>query len=173
MLSLLNIGLTHYSLGRYEKAIDLYQQSRIIAHDLGDQKWEANSLSELGVVFRSLGQYEKAIDFSQQSLDISRELGDRSGEASSLAGLGNIYLNQGQYRQAIASHSESLSIKRDIGEYDGEADSLSSLGVASARLANMIWPSICINKLSKFLEKLMICGESLFLSATWEMCTRN
>ncbi len=60
--SLNNLGVAHYFLGEYEKAIDYLEQTLAIAREIGDLKGEAGSLGNLGSAYLSLGQYQKAID---------------------------------------------------------------------------------------------------------------
>ncbi|MEH2211192.1 tetratricopeptide repeat protein [Nostoc sp.] len=122
------LGDAYKSLGQYQLAIDLHQQSLDIAREIGYRDGEGASLRGLGNIFRYLGEYQRAIEFHQQSLEISRDIGDRNGEGSSLAGLGNTYDSLGQYQRAIEFHQQSLEIFRDIGEQNGEGASLNNLG---------------------------------------------
>ncbi|MDA0867528.1 MAG: tetratricopeptide repeat protein, partial [Cyanobacteria bacterium] len=82
-----NLGNAYKSLGQYQQAIDLHQQSLEIKREIGDQKGIANSLGNLGNAYYSLGQYQQAIDLHQQSLAIKREIGDQQGIAASLGNL--------------------------------------------------------------------------------------
>ncbi len=127
-VALFSLGNAHESLGQYPQAIDFFQQSLIIARDIGDRRREAYSLNNLGNAHDSVGQYPQAIDFLQQSLAIKRDIGDRKGEACSLNNLGNAHDSVGQYPQAIDFYQQSLAIKRNIGDRNGEAYSLNNLG---------------------------------------------
>ena len=123
-----NLGLAYYSLGQYERSIDLHQQSLVIAREIGDRGGEAASLGNLGCAYNSLGQYERAIDLHQQSLVIAREIGDRCREANALGNMGNAYGALGQYEQAINFCEKQRAITQRIGDRGGEANSLGSLG---------------------------------------------
>ena len=128
--SLTSLGNAYKSLGQYERAIAFHQQSLDIAKEIGDIRWESNSLGNLGNAYRSLGQYERAIAFNQQSLDIKKEIGDIQGESRSLNNLGLAYDSLGQYERAIAFYQQSLDIFKEIGYIQGESNSLIGLGNA-------------------------------------------
>jgi tetratricopeptide (TPR) repeat protein len=89
----------YYSLGKYQEALNFYQQSLEIKREIGDRNGEADSLSGLGSVYYSLGQYQEALNFCQQSLEIQREIGDRNGEAKVLWNISLLYQKSGKIRQ--------------------------------------------------------------------------
>ncbi|MEL7349934.1 MAG: tetratricopeptide repeat protein [Cyanobacteria bacterium J06560_5] len=128
------LGNAYDSLGQYERAIDLQQQSLITKREIGDRNGEADSLCNLGNAYKSLGQYERAIDFHQQSLIIKREIGDRKGEAASLGNLGNAYYSLSDYERAIDFLQQALTIDREIGDRNGEALALLNRAHAYAKL---------------------------------------
>ena len=66
-------------LGKYDRAIELYQQSLAIAEEIADRQEKGRTFSSIGSVHLSLGNYHEAIEYYQQSLDITREFSDRLG----------------------------------------------------------------------------------------------
>ncbi|VEP15844.1 Tetratricopeptide repeat protein (fragment) [Hyella patelloides LEGE 07179] len=82
--SLGSLGNVYSSLGKYQRAIDYYQQALEIAQDIGDRGHEGRSLGNLGLAYGSLGEYQRAIDYHQQALKIARDIGDREYEGRSL-----------------------------------------------------------------------------------------
>jgi len=128
--SLISLGNAYYSLGQYERAITLYQQSLDIAKEIGDIQGESASLNNLGNAYDSLGQYERAIAFFEQSLAMARQIEDIQGESASLNNLGLAYESLGQYERAIAFFQQSLDIAKEIGDIQGESASLNNLGKA-------------------------------------------
>ncbi len=105
-----NLGVAHYFLGEYEKAIDYLEQTLAIAREIGDLKGEADSLGNLGSAYLSLGQYQKAINHHQENRAIARKIGDLQGEANSLNNLGVAYQKINQPAEAIKNLEESLNI---------------------------------------------------------------
>ena len=123
-----NLGNVYRLLGQYQEALNFYQQSLAIQHEIGNREEEADSLNNMGIVYYFLGQYQEALNFYQQSLAIQREIGNIRGEAASLGNLGVVYKSLGQYQEALHFYRQSSAIQRKIGAYDQEATSLMNLG---------------------------------------------
>ncbi|MBD2500472.1 tetratricopeptide repeat protein [Anabaena azotica] len=128
--SLTSLGNANNSLGQYQRAIELFQQSLKISRNIGDRNGEGATLIGLGNAYNPLGKYQQAIEFFQQSLEIFREIGDRNGEGATLIGLGNAYNSLGRYELAIESFEQSLELSRDIGDHNNKVHSLIGLGNA-------------------------------------------
>jgi len=144
--SLNRLGLCYHSLGQYEKALSLYQQSHDFSEEMGDRQDVVISLCGLGNCYYFLGQYEKAISHHQQSLEISEEIGNRQGVASSLGNLGNCYYFLGRYEKAIALYKQCHDI-HDISEEVGfrkeVAISLGNLGACYESLGQCEKAIVC------------------------------
>jgi tetratricopeptide (TPR) repeat protein len=123
-----NLGTANWSLGDYNKAIELHQKHLAIAYEMGDHLGEGHGLGNLGLVYLYMGNYEAAIVFLEQSIIIKHEMGDRFGEGNSLGNLGAAYYSLGNYQKAIELHELSLEIKREVGNRRGEGNSLGNLG---------------------------------------------
>ena len=130
------LGNYYLHLANYAEAINFYQQSLVIASDVGDRQGEGDALGNLGLAYSHLGNYPQAIDFHQQALVIAREIGDREGEGNALGNLGGAYSHLGNYPQAIDFHQQHLAIAREIGYRLGEYTALGNLGGAYSHLGN-------------------------------------
>jgi tetratricopeptide (TPR) repeat protein len=116
------MGGAHLSLGQYQRALEFYQQSLEIMHQIGDHKGEAGVRKSFGDAYNSLGQYQQAIAFYQQSLQIIHEIDNsseqrlcqREEEAGLLIGLGAAHLSLGEYQQALNSYEQALKLVREI-----------------------------------------------------------
>src|SRR4051812_24367313 len=58
-----NMGVAHYLLGDFHRAIEYYDLNLSIAREIGDRRIEGGALANLGVAYDSLGEYMKAIGF--------------------------------------------------------------------------------------------------------------
>ena len=103
---LTNLGIGHYSLGGYRRAIDLHTQALAIDRDLGARLGEGADLGNLGNCHYSLGDYQRAIDLHTQALAIDRDLGARLGEGADLGNLGNCHYSLGEYKRAIEFYEQ-------------------------------------------------------------------
>jgi tetratricopeptide (TPR) repeat protein len=79
----LKMARLHESLGDYNQARRLYEESLHIAEELGDRAGVARVLHNLGVLAQQQGDYGRAWQFYERGLRISEELGDRAGAGPS------------------------------------------------------------------------------------------
>ncbi len=134
---LLSLGILHYQISLYEKAIEYYKQALDISREIGDRRGEEIHLGNLGSAYSDLGQVEKAIEYHKQALEISREIGDRHGEGADLGNLGLAYSNLGKVEKAIEYHKQALDISREIGDRHGEGVWLGNFGLAYSNLGQV------------------------------------
>jgi tetratricopeptide (TPR) repeat protein len=71
-----SLGLCHYSLGGYRRAIDLHTHALAIARDIGDPHGEACSLDYLGRSWLALGDAHRAVMLLEQAVRIADTTGD-------------------------------------------------------------------------------------------------
>ena len=122
------LGIAHYRLGRFERAIFYCEQALAIHREIGDRKNEGNRLSNIGLSYHGLGQLERAIEYFEYALKIHRDLKNKREEANQLGNLGMGYKDLGKYEKAIEFHRRALAISRKIEDRKGEGNHLGNLG---------------------------------------------
>jgi len=105
-----NIGSVYYSWGRYQEAIENFQQALKIDQELGDKSGIARDLNNIGMVYQARGRYQEAFENYQQALKIFRELNDQSRIANCLNNIGMVYYSLKQYREAEDALKESIKL---------------------------------------------------------------
>ena len=71
-----NFADAYCDQGRPSDAVDLYQQARAVARELGDRWWEAAILVKLGQAQRAGGHPDEARQSWHQALSIFEDFGD-------------------------------------------------------------------------------------------------
>ena len=125
-----DLASAYADLGEKLKAIDFYEQSLIIAREIGKHSGEACALSNLGLIFDEQGNLQKAIEYYEQSLAIERKHGNRRGEGNDLNHLGTAYKKLGETQKAIECYLQALVVVRKIGYRRVEGAVLANLGGA-------------------------------------------
>lgn len=64
------MGISYNSLGEIKKAIEYYEQTLVIAREIGDRFGEGGTLNNLGLTLYHLGEKEKGIELVKQALKI-------------------------------------------------------------------------------------------------------
>ncbi|MEO1144066.1 MAG: tetratricopeptide repeat protein [Cyanobacteria bacterium J06638_22] len=127
-LELNNRGQQLQVVGRYDEALELFEQALIIVREIDERQGEGVILNNIGEVYRTLGNYEQALTYLQQSLAVHQEIGDRRGQGVALNNIGLIYEALGQYEDALQYFRQSLTIRQDVGDRSGEGTTLNNMG---------------------------------------------
>lgn len=122
------LGTACDRLGEHDRARDCYQQSLVIATDIGDLAGQRKAHNNLGISHWRVGEYPQASHHLQRALDLACECGDRLGQAQSLGNLGLVHYRLGDLAQALTHQKRALAIARSIGDNLVETNSLVEIG---------------------------------------------
>lgn len=110
---LYSLGDAYYAQGKYQQAIDNYQESLSIYKSSGDREMQGNTLWGIGSSYFALTNYQQAIANFQESIAIFKKLNLPLSQAILLFNLGDSYFAIKQYQKAIDAYREgSISIRR-------------------------------------------------------------
>ncbi|MGW1789861.1 BTAD domain-containing putative transcriptional regulator [Streptomyces tubercidicus] len=126
-LSLNNLGVAQWRVGRFRDGIDSVSEARRIARALGDEVGEAMSVGRLGLLHLDIGELAEAVRCLEQAVVLRRESGYATGEADSWANLSSAYRRLGRHHEAVAAAEEALRINRRAGVPDREKFVLNDL----------------------------------------------
>jgi tetratricopeptide (TPR) repeat protein len=76
-----NLGIGHYFLADYARALNYYTESLGLAEQLGNQERSAAALNNIGIIHFLWGEYDQALDYYYRGLAIRESLGDELGIA--------------------------------------------------------------------------------------------
>ncbi|MEM7343630.1 MAG: tetratricopeptide repeat protein, partial [Chloroflexota bacterium] len=134
---LINLGITDWRQGEYEKAREFMQQALTRHKGVnGDRELRATCLNYLGLIHTRISEYQQARQDYQEALDLFRAINDRGGEAGSANNLGLLESSLGRYEQARDCYGQALSICHTIGDKLREGISLNTLGQVETLLGN-------------------------------------
>jgi serine/threonine protein kinase/DNA-binding SARP family transcriptional activator len=123
------LGTFCLSVGQFEAAKKLLQESLAIANQLSNASEIAFSLNFLGQVTEMQGNVTEAKHLFLQGLVNSQEAGDQAAVAIFLKNLGSISITYlGTYQEASRYLKESLAISRELERQDLVSDCLHTLG---------------------------------------------
>jgi tetratricopeptide (TPR) repeat protein len=121
-LTLGDLGRLHYTEGRYESALNNYNEAlRLVA--AGDKLVRAELLTYVGMVYSAQGRHQEAIDnFYSKALELQRSGSDRIGEGHTLKNMGIAYSSLGDYEKALGRFKDASAIWYDVMYRTAEAD---------------------------------------------------
>jgi tetratricopeptide (TPR) repeat protein len=115
-VNLVNLGIVHYRLKQYDRALAYYQQALQIREQvLKDQAGIRSVLNNIGNVYYDQGQLGKAKAAYTKALAIARKIDHREGIATAMISLARIYKEQKQYATALPLATEGVARAEKIG----------------------------------------------------------
>ena len=128
-----SLGNCHKDQGKYQQALESYQQVQSVLTDYQDEQaklimsWVMNNM---GSCHRHMSQYDKAMECLSESLEWKRRLHGvnacSEGIALTISNMAGILLAIGDFEQAKARYDQALVMKRAIFGKDAENSSLAS-----------------------------------------------
>ncbi len=115
-------------LSRYEAALPLLEEARILFEQLKDNAGKSDLLEYHGIISRAIGDYAASLDYLFESLDLRQKENYAEGEALSLYHLGVTYRYLGHLEKALEYLLNCLAISRKISAWIGESYSLNIIG---------------------------------------------
>lgn len=134
--SLWNLGSCYVFLGRYDRAIDCFDNCLVAKPEIGERQGKGVVFHGLGLCHRNLGDYLGAIGHFQQFLSIARDIGDRGGQGAALGDLGKCYSCLGDYDRALDHLQQYLAIAQETVEDNSEGAALDNLGLCHRSLGD-------------------------------------
>lgn len=121
------MGIIYHIWGRFDKALELYNEAKQIRENLNDKEGLASTYHQLGILNQDLGDYKSAIDFYQKSKKNAEELDDVRNKAHTIVNIGTIYMNLGNLQGAFEYFKDALEIYRKYDNQNGIALCLSHI----------------------------------------------
>ncbi|MGP4109430.1 AfsR/SARP family transcriptional regulator [Streptomyces sp. 4N509B] len=132
--SLLLVATALSELGRFDEAIDHYEQALPLYEALGNKQGLSKTLGNLGDAHLRAGRYEMSRRYTVRSLEADRASGNVWGESIALNNLGEAYIGLGRLDDAVEALREGLVVQRSTGNRWLEGVTLAHLGLAHHRL---------------------------------------
>ncbi|PWH84495.1 two-component sensor histidine kinase [Algibacter marinivivus] len=127
-----DIGILHYGLAEYPKAIDVYQKSLKIRQRLNDSLGVASLYNKMGLVYQNTFKMDSAIFYATKALKIYEAKNNIRYATALRNNIANIYKGLKQYQKALNAHLEIAKINAEIK--DDEALVKSYNNIANAYL---------------------------------------
>jgi tetratricopeptide (TPR) repeat protein len=129
-----DLGRLHYTEGRYESALNHYNEALRLLAD-GDKLVRAELLTYVGMVYSAQGRHQEAIDnFYSKALELQRSGSDRIGEGHTLKNMGIAYSSLGNYEKALGRLKDASVIWHDVMYRTAEADTQYEIARVKSRI---------------------------------------
>jgi tetratricopeptide (TPR) repeat protein len=143
MSTLYNLGIVLEEKD-YNRAVSLYEESLVLAHDLGDKYTQAACFIKLGQASLLKGELEEAEKMFCEGLALSRAIAYKALTAYGLIFLGHAQLRQGDYVAAGATLQDALTMNNELGDRDKLGLCLRELAALMALQGGQVWAEIAV-----------------------------
>ncbi|MFD7498222.1 BTAD domain-containing putative transcriptional regulator [Streptomyces sp. NPDC059832] len=133
-VSLSNLGVACWKLGRLSEGLEAARKSRDVAIRLGDLHTQAHSESILGQFNSLLGDFSAALGHMETAIAHERDLDMPRAEAESLTILSTLYEQWGRYEEARDAAQRSAELSRQLGQHEGLPGAVTDLAFAHVGL---------------------------------------
>ncbi|WP_017539512.1 AfsR/SARP family transcriptional regulator [Nocardiopsis halophila] len=127
-VTLIGLGIARGLAGRYELALDLFQEARELLakldDDLGLMRVEAN----IGMVYERLGRFRDAVVSLTNVLEHARRTGNRRLEFLQILNIGIMRQMIGEYEEAVVAGRAVLDAPADVVSPDTRAAAFRLIG---------------------------------------------
>lgn len=106
-------GNYYGSINQTNLSIEKYLEAKVLAEQIGNQRFVSIAQGNIGVQFEYQGDYEKAEEYYQEDLIANREMGDTLGWSRRLHTLGNIYIEKGELARALEYFGKAEAMAED------------------------------------------------------------
>jgi predicted ATPase len=132
------MGVCHWHLGDYGKALEYFQRSLESKKLLNDIRGMASSYQSIAIVHCDMGRMDEALEIQKQVLKMDTESKNLRGVASSHGNIGVFLQRKGAFREAYESTLTSKDLFVRIGDKQGLARTFMNLGVMVSELGDSL-----------------------------------
>ncbi|MFD5075701.1 BTAD domain-containing putative transcriptional regulator [Streptomyces sp. NPDC058371] len=133
-VSLSNLGVACWKLGRFTEGIEVAKEGRDVAARLGDRHTVAHSESTLGQFNSLLGRFSEALVHLEKATTLERELGVARSEADNLTILSTLYEQWGRPEEARTAAERAVELRARLGQHEHQTATLTDLAFAHVGL---------------------------------------
>jgi signal transduction histidine kinase len=126
-----NIGIGHYQLAEYVRAMEFYERSLQVAQELGEAEPIANALNNIGILHFIWGDYDRTLEYYARVLELRKATPEnKAGLAMAYNNLGNVSHATGRYEESLEYYSSALPLYEEAGLEALVASTLSNIGLS-------------------------------------------
>jgi len=123
-----NLGMLHWHLGDFNKAIELFYRNLEISDKMGMVLGVGIASSNIGLLYNDLNQYDKALVYSKKAYKIRKQLNDTSQLGASCNNIGICFKNMKQYDSALFYYNEGVAYAEAVNSPRQLSELISNLG---------------------------------------------
>ncbi len=114
--ALMGLGQANFLVGRFRRAVTIFNSEVDLARSSGDTEGEAAGLRNVGMAIAARGRYREALKACRESAAMFRERKNFRGQGLALNNIGLILKNSDNYRESLEAFNEALQVDKEPDE---------------------------------------------------------
>lgn len=127
-IALLNEGAFYNYTDQYQKAINCYKKSFLVAKKINFDEQCASNLQNIGTAFDYLGKVDSSLIYFKKALRYANQSKNKTTIAYVLTDIGHVYNLKGNTTQAIENNLKALKIFEEVNDIEGVERTYLALG---------------------------------------------
>lgn len=123
-----NMGIIYQSIGKYDSAINYYNDALHINQELNDKAGMVRDQINIGTLYKDQSDFSKAIEFYYRALKLAQDLKLLEMQANILSNIGVLYENQQDHKRALDYLLSSFKMAEQLEMHKLIANNLGNLG---------------------------------------------
>lgn len=114
--ALINLGICHYRMVNFRKAIELHRKALNLSIKLKQKKLEGYTWGNIGNVLYSAKKSKRALSFQKRALHIAKKYDFKNLLTNTLGNIGIIYTQLNELKKAKDYNMQALQVAEEIGD---------------------------------------------------------
>ncbi len=133
-----DLGILHYGLAEYSKALEVYEKSLKIRLSLKDSSGIASLHNKIGLVYQNTFKMDSAITHATKALKIYEARNNIRYAAVLKNNIANIYKGLKQYKKALEAHLELAELNKELKDNKALVKSYNNIANAYLHLTDTV-----------------------------------
>lgn len=110
----LNIGIAHFEMGNYEKALESYEKSLTISETNQSQRGIMEALTNRGILYNAYGRHDDALENCQSAKMIAQAINDSEYLIKTCDCLYQAHNALGNFKESLQNHELYTKVKDSV-----------------------------------------------------------
>ncbi len=121
-------GWSLMQVGRYEEALETFEEEKDVAKKIGDEKQESQAYHDLGSIFIRTGRFDDAMEELTKAKEIREETGDLNGLSKTLNNISAIHTFRGDLDRSLKEYKRCVEVYEEMGDISTVGKILNNIG---------------------------------------------
>ena len=149
-----DLGITHFSGGELDKALDNFEKSLVIRRKLGSKKDIASSLSKIAVIKTEKAQYGEALKIQLEVLKLYEDLDVKPYISHTCNNIGALYTSINNNKLSNQYLMRAYAIEKEINNKQGLSVTIASMAGNYSDMGNLDSAIICLTEAKILFKEL-------------------